>query len=208
MEESTGGEGQTTDSSGSDAQTDTSTGAPPEGCVLLQEAISIPRLDLLGPDASFGEVPCDVTDDGFLCVFDEEPELVEVDAAVEGFASLPWESGQSVVISGFGPDLGTYEASIVVRSTDDDLLGLVVWNLISAPPPFELELEDVGCGGSNMGTPLEATYSLGGDAVTLLGSGSAQLSDYTVFQSDAVDLSSESSGRLGQAATFAILLTP
>lgn len=190
------GQGATESSSG-DAATD---------CVLLDEPIAMPRLELLRPEASFADVPCDVTAEGFLCTFEKEAELFDVDSAVSGFADVPWESGQSVTISGFGPDLSAYEARLSVSTTEGVLLGLMVWNLGSAPEPFELELEDIGCTDPDSSViPLEATYRLGDDSVTLLGSGSAVLGDYTVFQDGATDSSTVSAGELDRAATFAVL---
>lgn len=206
MEESTGSEGQTESSSGG---TPTSASSGGQACTLLDESIDIARLDALGPEDDFADVPCDVTGDGFLCTFDKDPELVDVDAVLEGFASVPWEPGQSVLIGGFGPLGSSYEASLAVESTNGGLLALIVWNRSSARKPFELQLEDVGCvDPESASVPLEATYSLDGDAVTLLGSGSAELGDYTVFQDTAADQSVVSAGEVGQSATFAIVLTP
>ena len=193
-------------SSSGQGASESSSGDAPTDCVLLDEPIAMPRLELLGPEASFADVPCEVTADGFLCTFDEEAELVDVDSAVSGFASVPWESGQSVTISGFGPDLSAYEARLTVSTTDGVLLGLMVWNLSAAQEPFELELEDIGCTDPDSSViPLEATYRLGDDAVTLLGSGSAVLAEYTVYQDSATDSSTVSAGELGEAATFAVL---
>ncbi len=195
-----------TSSSGDDAESDSSSGSQPEACMLLNEPIDIPRLDLR-EELSFSDVPCDVTDEGFSCTFEKEPELLEVDAVVEGFASAPWETGQSILISGFGPAVATYEVRLVVSTTDGVVLAVLVWNLDDLPEPFEMELEDIGCvDPESRVVPLQATYRLDGEEVSLLGSGSAVLGEYTVYQDNAGDFSEPSFGELGEAATFAILL--
>ncbi|MCR9164951.1 MAG: hypothetical protein ACE37F_30590 [Nannocystaceae bacterium] len=196
-------------SSGGSSSESSSAGLPAD-CDLLDEGIDIPRLDVLGPKAWIDDVPCEVTDDGFLCTFDEgEQELVDIDTALEGFVSLPWQAGETVVLGGITKPSSAYEAYLRVSNPDGVLLALVVWNMRYLNEPFALEMADIGCEDSSAAINyLEATYRHAEDSVTILGNGTGALGEYTVVQAEATDYSPQSGGELGHAATFAIVLNP
>jgi|GEM_PF-2474231 len=173
-------------------------------CEVADEGIEIPNAPYV--DEELEAVTCEVSEEGFMCPVGAEPDpvAIDVDAVFAGLAPVPWGLGDRVTLSlreasFFGTDL------MVVRDESGELLAVSAgWVKRVDLESFSVELTDIGCGPEQVPNLL-ATYSLGEESVSILGSAEAMLGGYRVFQESATDSSLVSAGELEEAVFFAMV---
>jgi len=143
-------------------------------------------------------IPCIATAAGFAC----DGETLDLNSILEPFAPVPWQEGQTVLLT---PNAYFFEVSeLVVRSESGDLLAVYAeMRPAGVVDPISVSLEPAGCGVDENGrVPLRATYSVEGESIALTGASSGTLPGFEVFQADATDITMESAGEIEQTVSF------